>query len=109
MLFGVLRGADACACRDEQVRFLLVSFLAKSMGNLTYTRAGGLLRDSVSPWVKRGWKCLTELLRDWQGVMNSWGRSAPLVRRGLLTRCSVAVDIARSCCCMCTPRCNLSI
>lgn len=83
-----------------------MSFLLKSMGNLTYTRAGDLLRDSVSPWVKRGWKCLTELLRDWQRVMNSWGKSAPLVRRGLLTHHSVAADIARFCA---SARCNLSI
>lgn len=77
------------------------SFVVKSIGELTYSHAGDLLRDSVSPWVKRGWRCLAELLGDWQRVMNSWGKSAPLVRRRLLTYCHVAVDVARFCHCVC--------
>lgn len=42
----------------------LRSFVVKSMGELTYSHAGDLLCESVSPWVKRGWRCLAELLGD---------------------------------------------
>lgn len=80
--WGALWGAHACDCREEQGRFPLVSgvFLGKSVGELPWSCAGDLLRDSVSPWVRRGRRCLAELLGDRQRVMNYWGKSAPLVR-----------------------------
>lgn len=64
VLFGVVRGAGACGSREEQRKCPHVSGVIYDEVDeeVAYGHPVDFLHDSVSPWMKREWRCLAELL-----------------------------------------------